>query len=84
MVQKSTYDLADWKRVQHEDEGSISQDPQFKNAGGDKPDDYSLPNGSPGVGFVVFPLTAGRTGHAPEPPSVEPTFPTKTFLPSDF
>jgi len=46
-------------------------------------DDYSLPNGSPGYGFVVFdPNQAGRSNPVIEPPDVPRTFFTQTFDPA--
>ena len=46
-------------------------------------DDYSLPKGSPGVGFVVFDLNQmGRSNPVIKPPTVPETFPTKPFNPA--
>jgi hypothetical protein len=46
-------------------------------------DDYTLPKGSPGVGFVVFdPSQGGRSNPLINPPAVPATFPTKTFNPA--
>jgi len=40
-------------------------------------DDFSLPKGSPGVGFVPFDSTqAGRTNPVIMPPAIPATFPT--------
>ena len=49
-------------------------------------DDYTLPKGSPGAGFVVFdPSQAGRSNPVIKPPAVPATFPTKLFNPvTDF
>lgn len=74
------FSFANWQKT-GEDVQSIVQDPGFKNPAYPA-DDYSLPKGSPGVGFVVFdPNQAGRTNALINPPSVPATFPTKTFNP---
>ena len=55
------------------------KDPGFKNPAYPA-DDYSLPKGSPGVGFVVFdPSLAGRSNPVIKPPAVAATFPTKLY-----
>ena len=62
-----------------EDQQSVVRNPGFKNPAYPN-DDYSLPNGSPGVGFVPFdPNQAGRTNPVINPPAVPATFVTKTF-----
>jgi len=58
-----------------------------KNPGFNNPaypaDDYSLPNGSPGVGFAAFnPNLAGRSNPVILPPSIPATFVTKTYNPA--
>ena len=59
------------------------QNPGFNNPAYPA-DDYSLPNGSPGVGFVVFdPSQAGRSNPVINPPAVPATFPTKTLQSRD-
>lgn len=46
-------------------------------------DDFSLPNGSVGVGFVVFDATqAGRATANIKPPAVPQTLPKKQFNPA--
>jgi hypothetical protein len=65
-----------------EDVQSVVQNPGFNNPAYPA-DDYSLPKGSPGVGFVVFdPNQAGRSNPVINPPAVPATFPTKTFNPA--
>jgi len=64
-----------------EDAGSVVQNPGFNNAVYPF-DDYSLPAGSPGEGFVVFdPTQAGRSDPVINPPAVAGTFVTATFNP---
>ncbi len=73
--------LADWQKLS-EDLTSVVQNPGFKNPAYPA-DDYSLPKGSPGVGFVVFDATlAGRNNPVLMPPPVAATFPTKVFNPA--
>jgi hypothetical protein len=73
--------FAGWQKM-NEDVSSVVQNPGFNNPVWPA-DDYSLPKGSPGVGFVVFDLTqAGRTNPVQNPPSVAATFPTKVFNPA--
>ena len=46
-------------------------------------DDFSLPAGSPGIGFVVFdPTQAGRNNPVINPPAIPATFVTTTFDPT--
>ena len=47
------YTLAQWQSTELEDAGSVVKNPGFANSAYPA-DDYSLPNGSPGAGFVVF------------------------------
>ena len=92
------YTLAGWQAF-GEDAGSVAKDPGFKNPSCNKStpsacvadptqDDYSLPNGSPGVGFVIFETGGtcstcpGRTNPVIIPPSVPATFTTALFNPS--
>lgn len=79
------YTFAGWQQNVGEDLQGVVQNPGFANPAYPA-DDYSLPAGSPGVGFVAFdPAQAGRTNPAIEPPVVPATFPTKSFDPaSDF
>jgi uncharacterized protein (TIGR03437 family) len=75
------YPFTGWQKL-GEDVQSVVVDPGFKNPAYPA-DDYSLPNGSPGVGFVPFdPTQAGRTNPVIKPPAVPATFPTKTFSPA--
>ncbi len=70
-----------WQKL-GEDTTSVVQNPGFTNPAWPA-DDFSLPKGSPGVGFVVFdPNQAGRTNPTIMPPPVPATFPTKTFNPA--
>lgn len=75
------YDFAGWQKT-GEDASSVVQDAGF--AGPAYPnDDYRLPQGSPGAGFIPFdPSEAGRSNPVIEPPAVPATFPTKTFNPA--
>ena len=55
------YTFGQWQTQVGEDPQSLVQNPGFNNPAYPA-DDYSLPNGSPGVGFVVFnPNQAGRS-----------------------
>jgi len=70
--------LSGWQKL-GEDAGSVVQNPGFNNPSYPA-DDYSLPKGSPGAGFVVFdPTQAGRINPVIMPPPVPATFPTKAF-----
>ena len=65
-----------------EDLPSVVQNPGFNNPAYPA-DDYTLPKGSPGVGFIVFdPSQAGRSNPVIKPPAVPATFPTKPFNPA--
>ncbi len=76
------YTFAMWQQLLGEDLQSVVQNPGFNNPAYPA-DDYSLPHGSPGVGFVVFdPSQAGRSNPALKPPAVAPTFPIKLFNPA--
>lgn len=78
----TNYSFAQWKQAPfNEDANSIVQDPHFSF-----PifpfDDYSLPFGSPGAGFVPFnPTDAGRVFPFLVPPPVARTFLTASFNP---
>jgi hypothetical protein len=75
------YTFAGWQKT-GEDAQSVVQNPGFNNPAYPA-DDYTLPQGSPGVGFVVFdPSQAGRSNPVIMPPAVPATFPTKTFNPA--
>ncbi len=72
------YTFSGWQGT-GEDVHGVVQNPGFMNPAWPA-DDYSLPKGSPGVGFVVFdPSQAGRSNPVIMPPAVPATFPTKTF-----
>jgi len=75
------YTFAGWQGI-GEDLQSVVQNPGFNNPTYPA-DDFSLPHGSPGVGFVVFdPSQAGRTNPVLKPPAVAPTFPVKLYNPA--
>lgn len=78
------FTFAGWQGLGEEVQGVV-QNPGFNNPAYPA-DDYTLPKGSPGVGFVVFdPSQAGRSNPVIMPPAVPATFPTKTFNPmTDF
>jgi uncharacterized protein (TIGR03437 family) len=80
----SYYTFALWQGLGEDAQGLV-QNPGFNNPIYPA-DDYTLPKGSPGVGFVVFdPSQAGRSNPIIRPPAVPATFPTKTFNPvTDF
>ena len=72
------YSFSGWQMT-GEDAQGVVRNPGFKNPAYPN-DDYSLPSGSPGVGFVPFdPNQAGRTNPVINPPAVPATFVTKTF-----
>lgn len=74
------YSFAQWQQQVNEDVQSVIQNPGFNNPA---QDDYSLPKGSPGVGFVVFdPSQAGRSNPVIKPPAVPATFPTMLYNPA--
>ena len=76
------YPFSGWQQTVGEDAQSVVQNPGFTNPAYPA-DDYSLPKGSPGVGFVVFDTRqAGRSNPLIMPPSVPATFPTKSFNPA--
>jgi hypothetical protein len=76
------YTFATWQQVVGEDLQSVVQNPGFNNPAYPA-DDYSLPHGSPGVGFVVFDASqAGRSNPVLKPPAVASTFPVKLFNPA--
>ena len=71
------YTFANWQQTVGEDAQGVVQNPNFKGVAGD---DYSLPGGSPGVGFVVFdPSQAGRSNPTIKPPAIAATFVTAPF-----
>lgn len=76
------YTFAQWQQQVGEDVHSLVQNPGFANPAYPV-DDYSLPQGSPLPGFVVFdPSQAGRSNPVITPPAVPATFPTKSFNPA--
>jgi uncharacterized protein (TIGR03437 family) len=76
------YTFAQWQQTVGEDLQSLVQNPGFNNPTYPA-DDFTLPKGSPGVGFVVFDYTqAGRTNPVLKPPAVAATFVTKTYNPA--
>ena len=76
------YTFAQWQTQEGEDTQSLVQNPGFNNPAYPA-DDYSLPKGSPGVGFVVFdPTQAGRSNPVINPPAVPATFLTMTYNPA--
>jgi hypothetical protein len=75
------YTFSGWQGI-GEDLQSVVRNPGFTNPAYPA-DDYSLPHGSPGAGFVVFDATqAGRSNPVLKPPAVAPTFPIKRFDPA--
>jgi hypothetical protein len=78
------YTFAGWQQTVGEDAQGVIQNPNFKNPVYPT-DDFSLPGGSPGVGFVVFdPTQAGRSNPVLNPPAVAPTFVTAPFAVAAF
>lgn len=76
------YPFAQWQQKVNEDLQSVIQNPGFTNPAYPN-DDYSLPKGSPGVGFVVFDLNQmGRSNPVIKPTTIPETFPTKPFNPA--
>ena len=76
------YPFAQWQQKVGEDLQSLVKNPGFANPAYPN-DNYSLPKGSPGVGFVVFDLNQmGRSNPVIKPPTVPETFPTKPFNPA--
>lgn len=76
------YTFAQWQQVQGEDISSVVKNPGFKSPTYPN-DDFSLPAGSPGIGFVLFdPSKAGRSNPVINPPAVAPGFPTMTYNPA--
>lgn len=76
------YTFTQWQTKVGEDPQSVVQNPGFANPTYPA-DDFSLPKGSPGVGFVVFdPSQAGRTNAVLKPPAIPPAFPIKPYNPA--
>ncbi len=81
-AQWNFYTFAAWQKTVGEDVQSVVQNPGFNNPGYPN-DDYTLPKGSPGVGFVVFDYTlAGRSNPVIKPPAIPATFVTMLFNPA--
>ena len=75
------YTFAGWQQI-GEDTQSAVRNPGFANPAYPN-DDYSLPNGSPGFGFVVFDSSqAGRSNPVLHPPAVAASFLTKLYNPA--
>jgi hypothetical protein len=70
-------DFAAWQEM-GEEAGTIIKQPAFKDPSYPA-DDYSLPSGTPGAGFVPFALTFGKTSHL-TPTTVASTFITKPYV----
>ena len=69
-------------RELHRPQQSLVLNPGFNNPAYPN-DDFTLPKGSPGAGFVVFDYTqAGRSNPVILPPAVAATFPTKLLNPA--
>jgi hypothetical protein len=80
--QYTFYNFSAWQQSVGEDVQSVVQNPGFNNPFFPA-DDFSLPKGSPGVGFVVFDSNkAGRSNPLIKPPAVPATFPTHPFDPA--
>jgi hypothetical protein len=76
------YTFGQWQTQVGEDPQSLVRNPGFNNPVYPA-DDYSLPNGSPGVGFAVFnPNQAGRSNPVILPPAIPATFVTETYNPA--
>jgi hypothetical protein len=76
------YIFANWQTIVGEDLQSLVQGSGFKTPVY-QVDDFSLPAGSPGVGFVPFdPTQAGRNNLLINPPTIPATFVTATFDPT--
>jgi len=76
------YTFSGWQQNVGEDLQSVVQNPRFNNPAYPA-DDYSLPFGSPGVGFAVFdPNQAGRSHPVIMPPAIPATFVTQSYDPA--
>jgi hypothetical protein len=76
------FTFAAWQQAESEDLKSVVQNPGFNNPAYPA-DDYTLPKGSPGVGFVVFDYTqAVRSNPILQPPTVAAGFLTMLFNPA--
>ena len=79
------YNFSGWQGLGEDLASTASTNPGFNNPAYPN-DDYSLPNGSPGYGFVVFdPSQAGRNNpviKATDPLDIPATFSTSYFNPA--
>jgi hypothetical protein len=79
------YVFKGWQMLGEDFASIATRDPGFKNPSYPN-DDYTLPNGSPGVGFIVFnPNQAGRVNpliKPGDPIDVPATFQTTTYNPA--
>ena len=76
------YTFAQWQQTVGEDLQSMVANPGFNNPAYPN-DDYTLPKGSPGAGFVVFDYKqAGRSNPVLMAPAIAPTFLTMIFNPA--
>jgi uncharacterized protein (TIGR03437 family) len=76
------YTFSAWQQKAGEDVQSIVQNPGFANPSYPA-DDFSLPKGSPGIGFIPFdPNQSGRSNPLIKPPTIPATFPTKPLNPA--
>jgi len=81
-AQWTFYTFAAWQTTVGEDAQSVVENPGFNNPAYPA-DDYTLPKGSPGVGFVVFDYTqAGRSNPVLKPPGIPATFVTMLYNPA--
>jgi hypothetical protein len=75
------FNFAGWQGFDEDDQSAV-RNPHFKNPAYPA-DDYSLPQGAPIPGFIIFdPNEAGRLNPAIQPPAVPATFPTLSFNPA--
>lgn len=82
---RTYYPFTGWKGLGEDTASLDTVNPGFENPAYPN-DDYSLPNGSPGIGFVVFdPSQAGRSTPVikpTDPIDIPATFPTATYNPA--
>ena len=79
------YNFSGWQGLGEDLASTVTTNPSF-NSPAYPNDDYSLPNGSPGYGFIVFdPTQAGRNNpviKATDPLDIPATFSTSYFNPA--
>jgi hypothetical protein len=79
------YNFSGWQGLGEDAGGLATKNPGFNNPAYPN-DDYTLPNGSPGVGFVVFDYSEdGRTSPVikpTDPLDIPATFPTSFYSPT--